>query len=78
MTIDHDFGYSLPLFSFLLKKEGRIKGEWLAKIVIKSHTFLLDLLIEEKVLGKNIHSSAQNAALFILLLYNIFSPTPIF
>ena len=27
MTFDHDFGYSYPLFSSLLKKEGRIKGE---------------------------------------------------
>ena len=27
MTFDYDFGYSLPLFSFLLKKEGRRKGE---------------------------------------------------
>ena len=27
MTFDHDFGYSFPLFSSLLKKEGRRKGE---------------------------------------------------
>ena len=27
MTFDHDFGYSFRLFSFLLKKEGRRKGE---------------------------------------------------
>ena len=31
-----------PLFSSLLKKEGRRKGEWIAKFVIKSHAFLLD------------------------------------
>ena len=39
MTFDHDFGYSFPLFSSLLKKnfkKGRRKGEWIAKIVIKS------------------------------------------
>ena len=27
MTFDHDFGYSFHLFSSLLKKEGRRKGE---------------------------------------------------
>ena len=44
MTFDHVFGYSIPLFSSLLKKEGRRKGELIAKIVIKSHAFLLDRL----------------------------------
>ena len=39
MTFDHNFGYSFTLFSFLLKKEGRRKGEWIAKILIKSHAF---------------------------------------
>ena len=39
MTFDHDFGYSFPLFSSILEKEGRRKGEWIAKIVIKSHAF---------------------------------------
>ena len=29
-------------FLFPPKKEGRRKGEWIAKIVIKSHAFLLD------------------------------------
>jgi hypothetical protein len=27
MTFDHDLGYSFPLFSSLLKKEERRKGE---------------------------------------------------
>ena len=27
MAFDHNFGYSFPLFSFLLKKEGIRKGE---------------------------------------------------
>ena len=27
MTFDHDFVYSFPLFSYLLKKEVRRKGE---------------------------------------------------
>jgi hypothetical protein len=27
MTLNHDFGYSFPFFSFLLKKEGKNKGE---------------------------------------------------
>ena len=44
MTFDHDFGYSFPLFSCLLKKERYRKGEWIAKIGIKSHAFLLDHL----------------------------------
>ena len=42
MTFDHDFGYSLSLFSSLLKKEGRRKGGWIAKIVIKSDAFPLN------------------------------------
>ena len=41
-TFDHYFGYSFPFFSSLLKTEWRRKGEWIAKIVIKSHAFLLD------------------------------------
>jgi hypothetical protein len=49
MTFEHDFGYySFPLFSSLLKKEGRKKGECIAKIVIKRHAFLLDQLHVEK------------------------------
>ena len=35
MTFDHDFCYFIFLFSSLLKKENKV-----AKIVIKSHTFL--------------------------------------
>ena len=31
-----------PLFPFLLKKEGRKKGERIAKIMILSHAFLLN------------------------------------
>jgi hypothetical protein len=31
MTFDHDFGYSPLLFSSLLKKERRRKGEGIAK-----------------------------------------------
>ena len=27
MNFDHDFGYSIPLFSSLLKKDERRKGE---------------------------------------------------
>ena len=43
MTFDHDLVISFPLFSFLLKKEGRRQGKWIAKVVIKSHAFLLDM-----------------------------------
>ena len=42
MTFDPDFGYSFPLFSSILQKEWRRKGEWISDIVIKSHAFLLD------------------------------------
>ena len=42
MTFDHDFGYSFPLFSSLREKEGREKENEVAKILIKSHAFLLD------------------------------------
>ena len=31
MTFDHDFEYSFPLFSSLLKTGGRRKGEWISK-----------------------------------------------
>ena len=40
MTFDHDFCYFILLFSSLLRKEGREKENDVAKIVIKSHTFL--------------------------------------
>ena len=45
ITFDHDFSYSFPLFSSLLKKEGREKKNQVSKIVIKSHAFLLDHII---------------------------------
>ena len=40
MTFDHDFCYFILLFSSLLKKEGREKEKKVAKLVIKSHSFL--------------------------------------
>ena len=43
MTFDHEFCYFILLFSSLLKKEGREKENDVAKIVIKSHTFLFHL-----------------------------------
>ena len=43
MTFDHDFCYFILLFSSPLKKEGREKENDVAKIVIKSHTFLFHL-----------------------------------
>ena len=43
MTFDHDFGYSFQRFSSLLKKSEEEKENELAKILIKSHAFLLDL-----------------------------------
>ena len=44
MTFDHDFCYFILLFSSLLKKEGKEKENDVAKIVIKSHTFLFHLI----------------------------------
>ena len=43
MAFDHDFCYFILLFSSLIKKEGREKENDVAKIVIKSHTFLFHL-----------------------------------
>ena len=43
MTFEHDFIYSFPLFSSLVKKEEEEKENELAKIVIKGNVFLLDL-----------------------------------
>jgi hypothetical protein len=42
MTFDHGIGYSFALFFSLLKKREEEKENKLAKIVIKSHAFLLD------------------------------------
>ena len=44
MTFDYNFGYYFPLFSSFLKKEGRENENKVAKIVIKRHAFLLDLI----------------------------------
>ena len=49
MTFDHDFGYSFPFFSSLLKKKEEKENE-IEKIVIKGHAFLLDHFI-----SKNLH-----------------------
>ena len=42
MTQIHDFVYSFPLFSSLLKKRGKKRRRMNRKIVILSHAFLLD------------------------------------
>ena len=59
MTFDHDFCYFILLFSSLLQKEGREKENDVAKIVIKSHTFLFHLILDIKI--------------FLLYLSNILS-----
>ena len=65
ITFDHDFGYSFPTFSSLLKIEGRRKGLWIAKVVIKSHTFLLDLTwFESDFIG--------NCLIFFFVKYSCF------
>jgi hypothetical protein len=43
MTFEHDFCYFILLFSSLLKKEGGEKEKEVAKLVIKSHSFLFHL-----------------------------------
>jgi hypothetical protein len=50
-TFGHDFGYSFSLFSYLLKKGGRRKEKWIAKIVIKSHAVLLDPIFYNTLFG---------------------------
>ena len=47
MTFGHDFDYSFPLFTYLLKKGGREKENEVAKVEIKSHAFLLDPFLAE-------------------------------
>jgi hypothetical protein len=44
-TLDHDFSYFILLLSSLPTKEGREKENEVAKIVIKSHTFLFHHLV---------------------------------
>ena len=44
MTFDHNFGYSFPIFFYLLKQDEEEKENEFAKIVIKGHAFLLDHL----------------------------------
>ena len=47
MTFDHDRCYAFPLSSSFLKKREEEKENELAKIVIKVHAFLLDLLLKK-------------------------------
>ena len=65
MTFDHDFCYFILLFSSLLKKEGREKEKDVAKIVIKSHTFLFHQQMKQKIYTNN--GSSRKA--FILLFF---------
>ena len=69
MTFDHDFSYSFPLFSFLLKKEGRRKKELLAKIMIKCHAFLLDLLENANVKLKTILKTFHKYFKYLILSF---------
>ena len=64
MTLNHNFGYSFPLISYLLIKEGRRKGE--------CHAFLLDLLIclNYVCLPESFHMSISHQ--FFLLQNNLF------
>ena len=66
MPFDHDFGHFFPLFSSLLKKEGRRKGELIAKIGIKSHAFLLDLIQRHKLPLSRLYLNIR-----INVLYNV-------
>ena len=74
MTFDHDFGHSLPLFSSLLKKEGRRKWEWIAKIAIKSHAFLLDPVYNTtSILSLSLPLSLSLCAYLFFYLYDSLS-----
>ena len=42
MTFDHYLCYSISFSSSLFFKEGREKGNRITKVVVKSHSFLLD------------------------------------
>ena len=70
MSFDQDFRYSFPLFFSLLKKEGRRKGEWIAKIGIKTHAFLLDLMFWCR--QQTERKKKQN--LFYFISFQLFSP----
>ena len=54
MTFDHNICYFILLFSSLLKKEVSEKENEVAKIVIKSHTFLFHQLEIVKDITKEI------------------------
>ena len=69
INFDHDFNYSFPLFSSLLKKERIRKGEWIENIVIKSHLFLLDLFE-----GIRFTDSLDSFIFMILKKYIFFYP----
>ena len=59
MTSDHDFGYSFPLFSSLLIKRGEKKRR-IAKIVIKRHAFLLDLILTHIIYYEGVDGCARD------------------
>ena len=44
MTFDQDLGYSFPLFSSLVKKEGREKDNEVSKIVIMPFCSILKII----------------------------------
>ena len=75
MTFDHDFCYFILLFSSLLKKEGREKENDVAKIVIKSHTFLFHL---HSTIYWYIYNSKKNYERYLLNIYDKFSIPGIF
>ena len=67
----HDFWPRLWLFSspFLFRpiKQGRRKGEWIAKIVIKIHAFLLDNFHRFNIYFMSFCSIYENASIKIVL-----------
>ena len=64
MTFDHGFDYFLPLFSSLLQKEERKKGEWIAKIA-KVMPFCS---INSKFNGKLFNRSATSFWLWLMAI----------
>ena len=70
-TKNHNFCYSFPPFSSLLKKDGRRKGGRIAKIVILSHAFLL---YQRNVLFHTLHLGFEKFLQLVLAFIQYISP----
>ena len=77
LFFNHDFGYSFPLFSSLLIKEGRRKGEWITKVVFKTMPFCSinknDWLKEGEMKIVKIYKASLNPYSMVKLEKHIFA-----